>query len=177
MLIGPDSPRIDREKFLAAMPGPTPVNLTDLIDLIIQIILALLENKDKEDKPKPPEPDDVFSELRRVAADTAIETIGRDTLLRDLPRLIPSIQNTAEKIPSPGFSSQRQARETMRLNNNKALRASAKNWKLWNNAVRSEMDELAFDEHLDDLIDYRNAWLAVVDALTVVLDLARTDKL
>lgn len=177
MLIGPDSPRIDREKFIEAMPGPTPVNLTDLIDLIIQIILALLENKDKEDKPKPPQPDDVFSELRRVAYDTAIETLGRDTLLRDLPKLIPAIHLTAEMIPVPGFNSQRQAREHMRISNNSALGKSARNWRLWNDAIRTELDNLAFDEHLEGLIDYKYAWLAISQALTTVQSLARTDRL
>lgn len=177
LLVSPDAAKVDRPKLIESLPDTPPVNFTDWIDLIIQIILALLEAKDDENGPRPPEPDDVFSELRRVAADTAIETIGRDTLKRDLPKLIASIEKVAAEIPAPGFNSQRQAREAMRRSNNEALGTSAKNWRLWNDAVRTEMDNLAFDEHLLHLVDYKNAWLAVIDALTVVLDLARKNKL
>lgn len=177
LLLDPNGPKIDQAALINALPGPTPTDPKALVDIIIQIILALMENKDKEDKPNPNNGDNHFSELRRVAADTAADTIDRDTLLRDLPKLITSIQETAARIPSPGFNSQRQARETMRINNNKALGASGKNWKLWNSAIRSEMDDLAFDEHLNNLVDYRNAWLAITDALAVVNDLARLNSL
>jgi len=168
LLISPDAPKVDRQKLIAALPGPTPGSLTGLIDLIIQLILALLENKDKEAKPKPPDPDDIFSELRRIAAETATASIAPDILIRDIPKLVASIESVAARIPSPGYTTERTAREAMRRSNNDALTTSAVNWRLWNNAIRNELDHLDVDEHLQDLIDYKNAWLAIADALAHV---------
>lgn len=165
LLLDPSAPKIDQEMFIKAMPGPTPQQKNELIDLIIQIVLALLTNKDKEDKDKKPEPSDIFDDLRKVAEEIAVETIPDDILKRDLPKLTTSIIKTAESIPSPRFSTVRKAREAMRNNNQSALGASAPNWNKWNEAVRDAMDELAWSEHLLTLVDYKNAWLAITDAL------------
>lgn len=165
LLLSPSAPRIDQQKLIEALPGPTPIDQKELIDLIIQIILALMENKDEEKPEKPNGPDDSYDVLRKTARIAALETIEADLLKQDLPKLIASIDSIASMIPAPGFQSLRTAREAMRKANNKALGFSAKMWNKWNARLRTKMDTLDQARHLNTLAEYKLAWTAIVEGL------------
>ncbi len=165
LLISPDRPQVDRPKLIEALPGPTPEGFTDILDLLIQILLALCENADKPDNNNGPQPNGEYDELYRAAAEIARETVPPEILQADLPKLIASIQSIASMIPNPGFSSNRAAREAMRVANNRALEDSATNWQQWNAATLRELDRLAEDKTLTTQLQYKRAWLTVAQAL------------
>lgn len=168
LLLSPSAPRINQKKLIDALPGPTPIDQKELIDLIIQIILALMENKDEE-KPEKDNPfNGTYDKLRTVAQKVAVETIEADLLKQDLPKLIASIDSIAAMIPEPGFANLRQAREAMRLANNKVLGFSAKSWLTWNKTIRIEMDYLDQDGRLLNFADYKLAWTAIVEGLETI---------
>lgn len=168
LLLSPNAPRIDQQKLIDALPGPTPADPKELVDLIIQIILALMENK-PDDKPEKPDGQaDDYTSIRETARDVAIATIKPDLLEQDLPKLIASIDSIASMIPVPGFQNFRTAREAMRLANNKALGFSAKTWHEWNTAIRTQMDILSTDGHLNKFTDYKLAWTAITEGLETI---------
>lgn len=168
LLLSPNAPKIDQQKLIDALPGPTPVDQKELIDLIIQIILALMENKDGEKPEKPNGPDDTYEDLRKTARIAALETVPTDLLEQDLPKLIASIDSVASLIPVPGFQNLRIAREAMRVANNKTLGFSAKMWNKWNAAIRIELDTLDHAGHLDNPAKYKTAWTAIVEGLETI---------
>lgn len=169
MLVTPSAPKIDRIKLIAALPGPTPADPKELLDLIIQIVLALLENKDGDKPEKDKKDDGIFDELRRVAKEAATETIPPATLKQDVPKIVASIRSIAAIIPTPGFPSLRVAREAMRVANNEALDQTIQTWLKWNAAIHEEMDNLDFDEKLNGEAQYKQAWLAIAQALETIL--------
>lgn len=168
LLLSPSAPRIDQQKLIDALPGPTPIDQKELIDLIIQIILALMENKDEDKPEKPDGPEDLYENIRRAAASVALAMIPTDTLEQDLPKLIASIDSIATMIPTPGFVSLRVAREAMRVANNKALGFSAKMWIKWNASMRAEMDLLDEAGLLTEMREYKLAWTAIVEGLETI---------
>lgn len=165
LLISPDRPQVDRPKLIEALPGPTPEGFTDLLDLLIQILLALCENADKPDDNNGPKPNGEYDELYRAAASIARQTVPAEILQADLPKLIASVQSIASMIPNPGFASTRAAREAMRVANNRTLEDSAQRWQQWNAAIRHELDRLADDNTLTSLLQYKQAWLVIAQAL------------
>lgn len=169
MLLSPKAKRINQKALIDSLHGKTPSDPKDLIDLVIQIVLALLDNKEGDKPEKPDEPDDEFATLAMIATKAAIDTIQLSVLQHDVPKLTPAIRSVAAMIPFANFSSLRNAREAMRCANNAALGESAHNWSTWNTAIRNAMEACDDNGQLENLLDYRDAWLAIADALDTTI--------
>lgn len=165
MLLSPKAKRIDQKALIDSLHGKTPSDPKDLIDLVIQIVLALLDNKEGDKPEKPDETDDDFDALAAIAKKAAIDTIQLDVLEHDVPKLTMAIRSVAALIPFANFTTPRTAREAMRCANNAALGTSAKNWMTWNTAIRNALEVYDDKEMLASLLDYRDAWLVIADAL------------